>query len=448
MIIKSRTRKALLSFFIAIFVIIGAYLALKMQGIVIDTEHLRLAKAGGLYFHFTPRDATLSLNGRERAERGGFLSHDIFIDGLAPNTYITALTREGYGEWHKELTVKPGQVTSANHVVLWPQSILKELIATSTDAFWTTAQGPLTQHNTKISITNKTLQGTEVIAHAANSELIVTRDRNAFYFIDLDTPSTPLNITRLFLSLKEHQSTTSTSAVIQNIFFHPFNSTKLILVTKTSLYLLDTRKNELEQLFTTKNILTYATTNSGIVVIDNAGNGTVINLIVHTTTSYPHIVASPTRIALNSNGSYLMSLDTQNTLSLFDINTNTTTSLARNVEFFSFSPDTTRAVFITKDHMLSLIYLEEYEGDIVHKKGEIETMKIEETANFPTFTWIPSAPNYFFIQAGSNLLVEEFDIRPPRNRYTIEKNVTSFALSGPLFILHEDGTLTRTILEN
>ncbi|MFA6407154.1 MAG: hypothetical protein WCV80_00410 [Candidatus Paceibacterota bacterium] len=448
MIIKTRTRKVLFSFFIAVFLVIGAYLALKMQGIVVDIEHLRLAKAGGLFFHFTPRDATLSLNGKERMERGSFLNRDIFIDGLAPSTYTASLTREGYGEWHKELTVEPGQVTSASRVVLWPQKIQKEILATSTDAFWTTAQGLLTQKNTKLSINNKIIQGTEVIAHSPTSELIITHEHDTFYFTDLDTTSSTLNINKLFLSLKNRQPATSTSAIIQNIFFHPFNATKLIVITKTSLYLLDMRKIELEELFTTKNIRTYTTTNNGVVIIDDIGTETAINLVIHTTTSYPLALASTARIASSPNGWYVMSLDNKNNLFLFDVGANTTTSLAHNVEFFSFSPDNKRAAFITKDRILSLLYIEEYEENMIHRKGELQTMKIEEAIDPSTFTWIPSSPNYFFIKAGTNLLVEEFDVRPPRNRYIFEKNISSFALSDALFILHKDGTLTRTILEN
>lgn len=427
------------------FLLVGSYLVIKMQGYVIDTNHMRLVKAGALNFRFTPPDASLFINGGERLEKRGLLSRNVFISGLKPETFITRITREGYFDWNKELTVEPGRVTSASHIVLWPKTIETETIATGTQAFWLTAQGPVVKNGTNsLSLRGIPLRGTSVAASRENATFIVTREKNALLFTDLAKPSTTIDIASLFARAMENGPYSTKTRTVREVLLHPFSDTKLIVITKAEAYVLDARKEELELLHAaTGTIRAHALSGTVLFTMDEGGIFTANDLVLHTASETRLEKASSTvHMTASEDGSFILLTDAHNTLSLFDRNRETFTKLSEQSIFSSFSPDSARLVFISPSYELSVVYLRDTEDDVPHLRGDIERMNIEETADPSSFAWIDAFPGHFFLSSGDRLLVEEFDIRPPRNRSIIMKKLAAFVeKDGLLYVLGTDGAL-------
>ena len=443
------TRRKLVWLFFAIFLIFGSYLTIKMLGFVIDTKNFRLVKAGGIYVKFTPRTATLYLDGKKYPETAGFLSNDIYISGLTPTTHSVSLSLLGYYDWNKEFSLSSGIVASSKDIILWPKTLTVDTSSTDVTAFWLTKDGPITK-TTKgaLEFENEKIVGKEVVLSNLDSPYVVTKDASNYYFVDLDDTSSTLNISAAFSSLRQKQLGLTNIAKIREIISHPFTRTKLIITTNASAYILDTKKPELEQLLTANKLIAYATSNNDFFAIDSKGVLTISDLLLHTQSEYPLHLEFATGLKASPDGEDLLITDAEQHLFHYEVGTQALKKIGTQISFYSFAPDSKRAILIGTNGDAEILYLKDYEENVIRKQGDVTQFTLTEGEDARSFKWIPFTQNYFLIQAGNELKAEEFDVRSARNIYSLANNAIQFALSDrTLFLLSGDNLLTSQRLD-
>ncbi len=444
MALKPHTRSFVKVAFAALFLVLAPYLIVKMLGFVIDLKHWRLAKAGSLYVKFLPREATLAINDEPYPASAGYLSHDIYIPGLAPDTYDVSLTLNNYSPWRKKLVVEPGKVAFGSDIVLWPERISTEGSSTNISFFRLTSGGVVTNGTSSaLSFQSVALRGSTVFASMPDSNTIVTKSADRYYAIDLATPGTAIPISERFAALQRLLLRTTSVQPMRDIRIHPFSPAKLLIMSNTSVYQYDMKKDELEILIKADKLTAFTADDDEVLTIDGKGALIAENLLVHTITKYPAHLGFARHIVSDAGGKRLLIEDEAHDLYLFDRSLQTLKKVGTNVVFSSFSPDDTRAIFIDANNTMSVLYLVDNEENVVRHAGDIDTFILENGEEAATFAWVPFAPNYFFIRADSKLLVEEFDVRPPRNIAVLARNARDFALAGDhLYLLRTNGTLS------
>lgn len=447
MILRPHTRILIRLFFVAIFFVAAPYVTIKMLGLVIDLKHWRLAKAGAIYTRFLPRDAILSLNGEIYPTTASYINHDIYVSGLAPDIYEVSLSLNNYSPWRKQLAVESGRVAVASDVILWPDRIATEGSSTAISAFYPVKEGMITNSTSSpLSFKGNALRGNKVIISDAHSPYVVTQASGKYYFADLDIPGNFANISDLFATLQKSQLRIIPQP-LRTITAHPFNKTKLIIGSDTSFFILDMKKNEIEQILKTNGVLAYATNNSELLVVDKKGTLTAANLVVRSVNTYAAHLGFASAMTSDASGTHLLIEDENQSLFVFNRSTQTLKKLTSDIAFYTFSPDGKRAVYISNDGTMRVLYLAEYEGNTLHKIGDVDVLYLSAHEDPKTFAWIPFASNYFLMQSGDRLLAEEFDARTPRNVAVLARGITSFALTDQLYLLHADKTLTWSTLE-
>lgn len=442
MILQKRTKLFVQLFFIALFFVAAPYAIIKMLGLVIDLKHMRLAKAGSIYVRFLPRTATLAIDGEPDAATASYLNHDIYVPGLAPDTYDVSLSLKDYSPWQKQLQVESGKVTFANDIILWPDSLPAEGSSTAITTYVPVKNGLVTNSTSSaLSFKGTALKGNKIVISSVDSPYVVTQAAGKYYFTDLDAASVSVNITDLFASLQRSQLHI-TPQPLRTVIAHPFTKTKLIIGSDTAYFTLDMKKNEIEQIFKTNGVRTYATNDSELLVVDKKGVLTVANLVVHSINTYPAHLGFAVKMVSDAGGNRLLLEDENRELYIFDRNAQILKKLTSNIAYYTFSPDGKRAVYISTDGTMRVLYLVEYEGNTLHKMNDVDIIYLSAHEDPRSFAWIPFAPNYFLMQSGDRLLAEEFDARPPHNVAVLAKNITSFTLTDYLYLLHTNKTLT------
>ena len=447
MILQKRAKLFVQLFFVALFFVAAPYVVIKMLGLVIDLKHMRLAKAGSLYVRFLPRTAALAIDGEPYPATAGYLNHDIYVSGLAPDTYDISLSLKDYSPWHKQLEIESGKVSYANDVILWPDFIPVEGSSTTITSFVPVKGGLITNSTSSpLSFNGTALKGNKVIISDANSPYIVTAGSGKYYFTDLDAPSVSANVTDLFASLQRSQLHIAPQP-LRTVIAHPFTKTKLILGSDTAFFMLDIKKNEIEQIFKINGTRAYATNDSELLVVDSKGTLTAANLIVHSINTYSAHLGFAVKMVSDTDGNRLLLEDESHELYIFDRSQQILKKLTSDIAYYTFSPDGKRAVYISTDGTMRVLYLAEYEGNTLHKINDVDVLYLLAHEDPKSFAWIPFAPNYFLMQSGDRLLAEEFDARPPHNVAVIARSITAFTLTDYLYLLHADKTLTWGTLE-
>ncbi len=117
-----RKRTVLFTFFTAIFFIIGPFLIFYASGYVFDFHQKRFVQTGAFYFKVSPKDYTVSLNGKLRKKSTPFLG-TAFIKNLPPKQYIVEVKKNNYHPWIKKLDINEGLITESRHITLFPQNV-------------------------------------------------------------------------------------------------------------------------------------------------------------------------------------------------------------------------------------------------------------------------------------------------------------------------------------
>ncbi len=269
---KRRLRNILFSIFVLFFMVLGGYLIFIAQGFVVNLKELRIEKTGAIFLKFAPRDAVLSIDGEKTDyTQSGFLgSNGLIVKDLVPGSYDLKLSKDGYHDWGKNLEVQSGLITSESHINLWSKTLLAEtLIKENVRGFWLTSEGVVYKDgNNRIISNDLVIRGNDVALSDNNSEILVTKEGEDYFLVDLKDSRSAVNLTHLFNSLKQRQLALSGTVPITEIFFHPFSPNKIVIASKTSLYTIDVKKVEIDKLVTLDEIKSVALSVSDALILD------------------------------------------------------------------------------------------------------------------------------------------------------------------------------------
>ncbi|MDO8469803.1 MAG: hypothetical protein Q7S84_02145 [bacterium] len=466
-----RLRKTFFYLCLVAFLAVGGYLVLFTRGLVFDLRHFELVPTGALYLKFTPSDATLLVNGKERPAGANILSPGTFVDNLAPGTYTVTVTRPNFSTWTKALTVSSTMVTAASHIRLWPTHAPATPVAIDIANFWLTGEGAVLQDASgTLRLARRTIRGSTVVESDQGSSRLLTEGQGQFYLMDLSAPDTTTNISALFVSLRSRTispvgpvatgtlvrsgSTTSTNLLqasspqaehVRAVLLHPFSGQKLIVGTDAGLYELDTKKVSLERLASVDRFTALAKSGGDAFIMNGSSTMTVVNLILHTSVTYAFPLSSGLRSLIASpNGSYLAAISDTGVLSVLDRTAGTFTPVAHNVVTATIAPDNTALIFLSTDGRLNLYYLSDVAGDELFTAGQL-TASAGPLPVPPagTLTALPSFSGTVLVQASGTLLAAETDLRGQVNSTALAAHVRSFAIRDTtLYLLSTDGTLS------
>ncbi|MCP6720350.1 MAG: hypothetical protein KJI72_03490 [Patescibacteria group bacterium] len=453
---KRRIRNTLFAIFVSLFFVVGGYLTLTAQGWVVDINNLSIVKTGALFLKFSPDDAIPTINDKiPQHISSGLIQSGILIKNLTPGNYVVKLSKSGYEDWVKNLSVKSGLVTAASQIKLWPNNISVEPIITEQiKNFWPTNKGVIYQKDdNKIIFDKLVLRGKSVVLANQESKLIITTEDKNYFLINLDTPLTAINLSHLFNSLKQRQLSLPGTVPIAKIFVHPFSPNKLLITSSTSLYSLDLKKIQLEKLVTMERIKTVNLSNNEAFLTDQDNNLIIVSLLLKTTSQYPLKIISLSDVSINPNGTKVFILTADGGLVLYNRSSQTFTPIAENIKEFYLSPKEKRVALITNDNKLNIFYLSNYQSDLRYQASTVTEIPLpvdgQERQEIKEFSWIPKTLNYSLIFLDENLMVNELDTRAPTNHHTLFTEVKKyFLVRKDLYVLRKNGDLLKVNLDD
>ncbi|MFA4880513.1 MAG: PEGA domain-containing protein [Candidatus Doudnabacteria bacterium] len=116
-------RRFLLFLIIFIFLLAAPLVCFYARGYRFDFHALEFTKTGTISIKTIPRGASIYLNNKLDPNLS-----PTKIDGLKPKDYTLKVTKPGYQDWQATLTVKPELVTSATHIILFPEKIEEKVL--------------------------------------------------------------------------------------------------------------------------------------------------------------------------------------------------------------------------------------------------------------------------------------------------------------------------------
>jgi hypothetical protein len=431
--------------FVAVFLVVGGYLVMLTSGWVPDFARLRVVETGAIFLKFEPSDATITLNGKPIENNSGILTSGTLIPKLAPGTYTATVSKPGFSTWQKGLTVLSGEVAAASHIKLWPNAPQETVLLSGNTAFWFTGAGLVVRGESgTLRMGDRVLRGTAVVLADPNSALVVTRDGNAFFYTDLDTPESSLNLSTLLSSLKAREANRPAAAAIKQIFWHPFTRGKIILRTTTALYALDTRKIELDVIATSTSAYRTATlVGNTLLALDASSTLTVANLLLRTNvTSTLEILGAAAELGATANDGTIFVLTDDGTLYQHDRAEQKTQLIAREVVRFALAPEEKRLALAMRDGSLELIFLDALMSDTRERAGSrISLGTVPGISDIESLEWMRGFSTYLLIFGNGRLATLEADTRPPQQATILKDGLTSAVYENSAFALTKGGDI-------
>ena len=439
---KRGVRKILFYGFALAFVVSATYMLMVAQGLALDVQNFKLVKTGAVFLKFNPDDAVISVNGKPQNKSKGFLRSGIFLNNLTPKEYEIVISKNGFYSWVRKLKVYPGLISSASQIKLWPDPLKETPIISKVSDFWVTSLGLVYKNDRdKILFDEEVLKGEGVVLASEKSTFLITDLGGSYFLINLENYDNALNLTNLFNSLKQRQLLLPGEVPIKNVFFHPFSSQKILIITDTSLYALDIKKVQLERLLTVDDSIKDASvSNSDVTVL---GEEAIISysLLLKNPSLYPLDITNAVRIGVSSDGNNIILLTKNGSAFDYDKSLDKSDLISENINDFYFSPDKKRAFLVGKDESSKIYYFENFAKDneyVAHSLVELP-IKVEEN---PNFYWLPGA-NYGILKSNDSIYAVELDSGSlqSQNYYKLESSVIKFIWSKKLYILKSNGTL-------
>lgn len=141
---KLKTRRILLVSCIILFLIIFPLVVLNSFGYGYDPIDKKLVRTGIIYITANPQDnIKIYVDGKEEKERlsvKGIFKKDYVLFNLMPHNYDIRVTKDGYSQWEKRLSVSPGLNTYARPLLL-PINPVNNILFEGKDIFsWSASE--------------------------------------------------------------------------------------------------------------------------------------------------------------------------------------------------------------------------------------------------------------------------------------------------------------------
>lgn len=130
---QKRTRFVILITCAVLFFIITPYIVAYSLGYRVDFENKKLVATGGIYVKVWPEPAEIYINSK-LAGKTNMLSGFVFMQNLLPKSHNVLVKKNGYFSYQKTLDVKEKEVAKLEHVVLFKEQILFEILTDKTQS--------------------------------------------------------------------------------------------------------------------------------------------------------------------------------------------------------------------------------------------------------------------------------------------------------------------------
>lgn len=92
-------------------------------GYRLDTSNFKIVKTSVVYFEFSPRDVTISINGESDT------SLTSYVKNIRPGLYNIVISKSGYTPWTEQLRAESGAVYDFRKIVLFSSNIIIDVLS-------------------------------------------------------------------------------------------------------------------------------------------------------------------------------------------------------------------------------------------------------------------------------------------------------------------------------
>lgn len=399
-----KTRIILFYTFVALFLVLGAGVLAYSYGWRIDFETGTVQKIGAIYIKANVQDVTIKINNKEYEDESGILQSGTLISNLLPKTYRIEISKEGYLPYHKTLTVRPALVEELLNVQLIPKVLESTMIAPT--------------------------KGTTFIDSTERADRIILQDAatGIYYLHTKANASSTINLNMAVANAKRGQK-------IKRIAFVPFKPTQFIIEDTTGFKLFDSEKKTIETLYK-GSIVTWSMQDSTMVVVETnvktrAQEVFTYNLIFKTKSPLDELNAQIgkttyiTAIDTTNNLGTVAFSDIEDKLFLFTAKEKKLNEVASNTRLFSFSPDDKKLLILANSGVPSILFIEDFDGDVRKKAGDMITVAIPESGSIKTIRWYDDS-YHLLMERAAELFMTELDDRKPINIFPLIKNYIDY----------------------
>jgi hypothetical protein len=417
----TKLTRTILFFICAIlFLLIAPTITLYSMGYRIDFNSRRIIQTGGFYFKVVPKNVQIFIDGKMK-KKTDFLSGSILIDNLLPKKYEIQIKKEGYLPWKKTLEIKEKGVTEAKNIVLIPEKPRFEIIGNKVENFFFSPdgkkiivkdEGGLKFFDTERNIKNYLIEAAakekiEELIFSSDSQKLLLKINSEFKFLDL-TKFPPSSITLDFLDPK-----------IQEISFHPKDSSKIFFLKDGGLFEADLEKDTIFPF--DKGILTYKISGGNIYYLDNSGflfKNDFAQKIKEKINEMAFKIKDKANYQLEIFGNFIF-LKENETLFLFNQDSNSFEKFFEPIKSLKISPDSKKLVYFS-DYEIWLLFLED-SFDQPWKKVKEKVFLTRFSEKIEDLFWYTA--HYLIFNTDSKTKIVEIDDRDGINIYDLSPNL-------------------------
>lgn len=391
-----KARLILFYSFVALFLAAGTAILLYSSGWRINFETGKIQKIGAIYIKANLKDLTIKINGKVYPDDSGILQSGTLVSNLLPKIYHVEISKQGYLPYYKTVTVQPARVEELLNIQLIPETFQPTTIAQT--------------------------KGSKFVDATSSGDKIIMQDttNGTYYLYDRTNVSSAINLNLTVSNIHRGQK-------IKRIMFVPFKPTQFIIEDATGFKLYDSERRTVEQLLKSM-IVSWTLKDSTIIAAETtkarAQELFAFNLVFKTKTPLDDInkqLPATTFVAtvdMAANTDTLAFEDVENDLFISTAKDKTLRRIAENVKTFTFSPDRKKLAYLSNTGDLSILFIEEFNGDIRKKEGDVIHMELPQKNAIEKIQWYDDSYHLFIIYPG-HLALTELDDRKPLNIFPI-----------------------------
>ncbi len=435
-------RRKLLAFFVALFIILGVGTLYYSQGYRIDFSNWTIEKTGAVYIDGYQRPVTIYLNNKQYADQSGFLKSGTLISSILPKKYRLTVTKDGFYTYEKNINVEPSQVVRLFHVLLVPTTIATTTRATDT-------------------------QGDAIVDVTGDGSFITHTTKPKEYYNAYTLPLPTASSTHILITAS---SSALTKQKFTSIRFYPQNSKLFIGQSRAGLFTIDIADKKVSPLYS-GTVDFYTTQGDTLYVIapvatTTAATSTKIRPTVQKTTSpapagiiiasisNPTQATSTERYPMTFYGADVANFEVRNqyqalllkngALSLYDTAQATTTFIANDAVYFSFSPDGKKFLWQDKNGAAYVYMLSDDLEALNARRGDTIPLYIMNGQSVVHLWWYTDS-YHVIVAYPDKIMLAEVSTIDPNNAFTIApggyQDAAYVQQKNTLLLLNPDKTL-------
>jgi len=130
-----KTRTILFLACLLAFLIVSPSVILYGQGYRLNFKTWKITKTGAFYFKALPKNSEIYIDGKLKAKTDFFFGSNL-VENLLPGKYSVEIRKPEYSSWKKNLGIEPMMTTEAKNIILFPQKIDFQSLASGIQTFF------------------------------------------------------------------------------------------------------------------------------------------------------------------------------------------------------------------------------------------------------------------------------------------------------------------------